>query len=317
MALCAPSLKKMKLPKTLFLILCVLVLFPFYSAGLALVTGVVLSLLFGNPYLEITKKWTSHLLQVSVVGLGAAMDLLVVARVGMEGIGYTVIGISLTLVIGIALGRTMKARPDASLLITVGTAICGGSAIAAVAPAIRAKSEDVSVSLATVFLLNALALFLFPWIGHKFDLTQTQFGLWSALAIHDTSSVVGSAMQFGTESLQVATTVKLARALWIVPLTLGIGYFYRGSSANGKKPWFILGFVLAAALVTWMPELRPIGENIAWVSKRLLVLTLFLIGTGISKAALKTVGIRPLVLGSILWCLVSAATLYAILFRVL
>lgn len=299
----------------LFVFLCLTVLFPFCSAGLALCAGAAFAVFFGNPFVDKTRKWTSNLLQISVVGLGAGMDLRVVGRVGAEGIVYTICSIAFAMTVGVLLGRILKATRDTALLITVGTAICGGSAIAAVAPTISAKSEDVSVSLATVFLLNAVALFIFPWIGHQVGLTETQFGLWSALAIHDTSSVVGAAMQYGTKALEIATTVKLARALWIVPLTIIISFFYKGASSakNAKKPWFILGFIGVAAFVTWIPQLHETGNVVALLAKRSLVLTLFLIGSGLSKEALKKVGARPLILGISLWFIIGSSTLVAIL----
>lgn len=300
--------------KLLFLILCGGVLLPFCPAGLALVFGIAFAILFENPFLDQTRKRTPLLLQFSVVGLGAAMNLQAVAQAGAHGFLYTILGISFAMGVGLCLGKLMKIAKDSSLLITVGTAICGGSAIAAVAPTIRAKTEDVSVSLATVFLLNAVAVIIFPTLGHLFGLNEQQFGLWSALAIHDTSSVVGAAMQFGPRALETATTVKLARALWIVPLTLLVGYFYHGSSSaqSAKKPWFILGFITMAAVFTWLPDLKDVGGAIAFAARRSLVLTLFLIGTGISKAALKQVGVRPLVFGTVLWFIVGAGTLVAI-----
>lgn len=207
---------------------------------------------------------------------------------------------------------------DAALLITVGTAICGGSAIAAAAPVIRAKHHEVTVSLATIFLLNAVALLVFPALGTRLGLSQDQFGLWSALAIHDTSSVVGATMQYGARALEVGTTVKLARALWIVPLTVALGAFYRPSgdaaeAGKPKRPWFILGFLAAAALVTFFPSLRPAGAVLGTGAKRLLILTLFLIGSGLTASSLKSVGARPLVMGVVLWLLTASATLTGVL----
>jgi len=192
-------------------------LLPFVSPGIALMLGICIALSLGNAYIFTTARLIPPLLQVSVIGLGAGMNLSAVGRAGVHGFFYTVIGITLTMSIGLTLGQMIRTDRDTSLLVTVGTAICGGSAIAAVAPAIHAKSHDVSVALATVFFLNAVALFIFSWIGHHFGLSQMQFGVWSALAIHDTSSVVGAAMQYGAQALEIATTIKLTRALWIVP----------------------------------------------------------------------------------------------------
>ena len=306
------------LAQVLFPVLALLCLLPQISAAVALLLGVTAALLFGNPYLDRTRRSTSTLLGWSVMGLGAGMNLEVVAKVGLHGIAYTVIGITVATVIGTLLGKLLKTDPNTSLLVTMGTAICGGSAIAAIAPTIRAKHNEVSVSLGTVFILNAVALFVFPGIGHYFHLDETQFGLWSALAIHDTSSVVGATLQYGPHAVEVGTTVKLARALWIVPVTLVISWIYSKQNQGthtekAKKPWFILGFLIAAALVTWIPSLTGIGHSVEMVAKRFLVLTLFLIGSGLTKETLKSVGIRPLVQGIVLWIVMGAGTLTAIL----
>jgi uncharacterized integral membrane protein (TIGR00698 family) len=303
--------------KFAFALLALATLLPQVPAGAALVAGISFALAFGNPYAAATKRWTSTLLQVAVVGLGLGMNLLVVGRVGAQGIGYSALTIFLTMGLGLGLGLLLKVSRDASLLISAGTAICGGSAIAAVAAALRAESEDVTVSLATVFLLNAAALFIFPPIAHALALTQEQFGLWSALAVHDTSSVVGTAIQYGAESLQIGTTVKLVRALWITPLTIGIGLFCARGAPGSKKgkiamPWFILGFVLAAALVTWVPSLEALGGDAAAASRRILVFTLFLIGSNLTLDTLRKVGLRPLVQGLGLWILAASGSLLAI-----
>jgi uncharacterized integral membrane protein (TIGR00698 family) len=228
------------------------------------------------------------------------------------------VGITLALSIGLTFGWLLRTERDTSLLITVGTAICGGSAIAAVAPAIRAKNNDVSVVLATVFFLNAVALLVFPPIGHHLGLSQMQFGVWSALAIHDTSSVIGATMQYGARALEIATTIKLTRALWIVPVTLAIGMIWqRGGAVTAasrpKRPWFILGFLGSAALVTWIPALTPSGRIVFLCAQRLLVGTLFLIGSGLSRHALQAVGRRPIIQGFFLWVVMGAGTLGAIL----
>lgn len=310
-----------KLSQFLFPVAAVLCLFPFVSSGVALLGGVLFAVILDNPYSEYTKKWTHQLLSYSVIGLGAGMNLMVVAQVGLQGIGYTIIGIGTSLVLGLLLGKLLKVQEETSLLITVGTAICGGSAIAAVSPVIRAKSDQVSVALGTVFILNAVALFVFPAVGHHFELSQHQFGLWSALAIHDTSSVVGASMQYGAEALSTGTTVKLARALWIVPVSFGIGFIWsrRNNTADAsaagkaKKPWFILGFLLMAAVMTFFPVLQPAGNVIEMVAKRVLVLTLFFIGANLTKQALKQVGVKPFVQGVVLWIIVASCTLGAIL----
>lgn len=295
-----------------------LALAPFTPAAVALVGGALLALALGNPWQATTRLWTHRLLPLAVVGLGADMNLRAVAKAGLHGLGYTALSLALVLALGWWLARLLKVGRDAGLLISVGTAICGGSAIAAVAPVLRAKEQEISVALATVFLLNAAALVLFPPIGHWAHLSQEAFGLWSALAIHDTSSVVGAGLAFGPRALEVATTVKLARALWIVPLTLGIGWVVarRGEAAPGappmKKPWFIAGFLALAALMTFVPALQGPGHVIAALARRVLVLTLFLIGAGLSREALRSVGLRPFLQGLLLWLVVGALGLCAV-----
>lgn len=297
-------------------------LLPFVSATIALLLGCSIALLFGNPISHLSKKITPHLLSAAIVGLGFGTNLHLVARVGLEGFGYTIVGILFTFLLSAFLGRIFLTPKNLSILITTGTAICGGSAIAAVAPVIHAKTEDTSVALISIFLLNALGLILFPIVGHFLDLSQAQFGLWSALAIHDTSSVVGATLQYGAEALEVGTTVKLARALWIVPVTLAIAFFYsRKDGVHGsttfkfKKPWFILGFVIAAGLVTWIPTLQEVGHTIEFFAKRLLVLTLFLIGSGLTREALRSVGLKAFLHSSLLWLMISAFSLGFILLR--
>lgn len=297
--------------KMVFFILALFCLSPYGSSAIALLAGILLASTLGNPFTDFTKKHTSTLLQISVVGLGAGMNLKVVGVVGVQGIGYTVTGIAFTAMVGFLLTRLLKTPDTLSTLITIGTGICGGSAIAATGPILKADNEDMSISLGVVFILNALALFIFPPIGHAFSLDQHQFGLWSALAIHDTSSVVGAAMQYGKEALELATTVKLARALWIIPISLLLAFFMK-SKSKIKMPWFIFGFILVAALVTWIPELNSIGHSISDFSKKLLVLTLFFIGLNLNINSIKKVGLKPLLLGIFLWIIVGSSTLLAI-----
>ncbi len=310
-------------------------LLPWVSGAEALVAGIVISLLFGNPHQNLTRSLSSNLLQVSVIGLGAAMNLAVVGRVGVAGIGYTLVGLTLTILLGSLLGRWLGVQREAGLLISVGTAICGGSAIAAAAPVLRARPHEISVSLAVVFALNAVALILFPVIGHALHLTDRQFGLWCALAIHDTSSVVGAAMTFGHKALEIATTVKLARALWIVPVTLLLGFLYAGGNrsapagetaaaraaeSGGKSikrgrqyPWFILGFLAMAAFFTAYPALHTLSQGISAVARQALVLTLFLIGLCLDRAAVRETGPRPFIQGIVLWLCAGSGTLAVIL----
>lgn len=300
-------------------------LWPGISPAMALGMGLFLTVSCGNPYGAATRKYTSLLLSVSVVGLGAGMNLITVLHTGAAGIGYTVISIAGCVALGLALGRMLKTDGEASLLITVGTAICGGSAIAAVAPAIHAKHHNISAALAVVFCLNALALLIFPYVGHFFNLSQSQFGLWAALAIHDTSSVVGASAKYGAESLQIATTVKLARALWIVPLVIAIQALYHaGHKQDGRQtegqqppkrkyPWFILGFLGMAALATFVPQLAETAKAVEFTAHRLLTLTLFFIGANLSRETLKAVGLKPMLQGTILWIIITLTTLLAIL----
>ena len=294
-----------------------LCLFPFMSTGLGLLLGLALALAFGNPWLPRTRALTPRLLSFAVIGLGAGMDLRVVARVGAHGILYTVAGITLALALAALLARALRVERNTGILIGVGTAICGGSAIAAVVPVLRPKEHEVSVALGTVFLLNAVALFLFPPLGHLAGLSDEQFGLWSALAIHDTSSVVGAAVAWGGKAVQIATTVKLARALWIVPLTLLIAAWNRrtrGEAGEGKakRPWFIAGFLGAAALVTFVPALHDAGHLVSAAAKQLLVVTLFLIGANLTREAVKAVGPRPFAQGVLLWIAMAGLSLAAI-----
>ena len=291
---------------------------PFISTGLGLLLGLVLALTLGNPYLEKTLELTPKLLALSVVGLGAGMDLQIVARVGAHGVLYTVAGISITLALGALLTRILGVGRIVGALISVGTAICGGSAIAAVVPVLRARDHEASVALATVFLLNAIALFIFPPIGHALGLDDGQFGLWAALAIHDTSSVVGAAVAWGGAAVPIATTVKLARALWIVPLTLAVAWWHARTSGDiaqgkAKRPWFIAGFLLAAALVTYVPGLQQAGHAVSGIAKQALVVTLFFIGANLTRPALAAVGVRPLLLGVLLWILSASLSIGAIL----
>ncbi len=292
---------------------------PGMPAAAALGAGIAIALTVGNPFRARTRALSRKLLPLAVVGLGGGMDLAAVARVGLHGIGYTIASIALCLALGALLARALGVERVTATLVTVGTAICGGSAIAAAAPAIGAGERETSVSLGTVFLLNAVALLVFPAIGHVAGLDEPGFGLWAALAIHDTSSVVGAALQYGPAALAIATTVKLARALWIAPLALALGFLERrraagiGAPLSAAPPWFILGFVLAAAIATYVPGARPAGTAAAWLAGRLLVLTLFLIGLGLDRSSLREVGARPLLLGLSLWVIVAAGTLAAVM----
>ena len=245
---------------------------------MALALGLVLAQTVGNPFPAFTKKFTPKLLQYSVIGLGFGLNAHAAVQAGRQGILFTICSIFGTLALGYVAGRWLKLGRVVTHLISCGTAICGGSAIAAVGPVVGAKDEEMSVALGTVFVLNAVALFAFPPIGHALALTQQQFGLWCAIAIHDTSSVVGAAAAYGPEALGVATTVKLARALWIIPVALGTAYFFQQKGVKVKLPWFILGFIGAMLLNTYVPATRYVGPWLVQAARLGLVITLFFIG---------------------------------------
>jgi len=246
--------------------------------------------------------------------LGFGMNLHEVVRAGRSGFLYTAFSITAAMVLGLSLGYLFRVGKKASFLISAGTAICGGSAIAAVGPIAEAGEEEMAVSLGVVFILNSVALFLFPFVGFALHLTQTQFGLWSALAIHDTSSVVGATAKYGPTALAVGTTVKLARALWIVPLSIVTSVVVK-SKARIRWPWFILFFCLAALLNTLVPAMKPEFGALSYLGKIGLTVTLFLIGTGLNKETLKKVGVRPLLQGFLLWVIVGISTVALIFFH--
>ena len=283
----------------------------FVSPPVALAIGLVFGLALPHPYSRSSRKLSKFLLQASVVGLGFGMNLHQVVQAGRSGFVYTLLGISFALLIGMGLGALLGVRRVPAFLISTGTAICGGSAIAAVGPITQASDEEMAVALGTVFVLNSVALLIFPAIGAALKLTQAQFGLWAALAIHDTSSVVGAAAKYGAEALAIATTVKLARALWIVPVSLATAVL-RGAKARIQWPWFIGLFCLAAMCNTYLPVGAHAYALAVKLAKIGLTATLFLIGTGISVATIKRVGHRPLLLGIILWLLVSVVSLWLI-----
>ena len=266
-----------------FFALILFCLTPWASPPIALALGLALALTIGHPYPQRNAKATKLLLQVSVVGLGFGMNLAKVVEAGRTGVVFTIITIVGTLVLGYLAGRAMNVSRGTAHLISSGTAICGGSAIAAVGPVIDASDEEMSVSLGTVFILNAIALFVFPVIGHQFGLTQNQFGVWAAIAIHDTSSVVGAAAKYGAEALQIATTVKLTRALWIVPLTLVTALLFRKKNAKIAIPWFILFFLLASVVRTYVPAPQIAWDVLVRIARAGLTVTLFLIGAGLSR----------------------------------
>ena len=282
----------------------------------ALFLGLVFALLCGQAYPKFNKKVSKKLLQYSVVGLGFGMNLHASLASGKEGMMFTIISVVGTMVIGMFIGRKLlKMNRDTSYLISSGTAICGGSAIAAVGPVIKAKDSDMSVALATIFILNAIALFIFPVFGQWLGLSQQEFGTWAAIAIHDTSSVVGAGAAYGEEALQVATTIKLTRALWIIPLALATSFIFKGDGKKVSIPWFILWFIVAILLNTYVLDAVPeVGKAIAGLARKGLIITMFFIGASLSTDVLKSVGVKPLMQGVLLWLVISVGSLLYILY---
>lgn len=297
--------------KNLFFIGIVVAASGLVSPGVALAAGLVYGLSLEHPFQVESKRLIKFLLQASVVMLGFGMNLQQVVHAGRSGFLYTAITITVALSAGMLLGRVLRVKNGQAFLISVGTAICGGSAIAAVGPVMNATEEEMAVSLGTVFVLNSVALLLFPWIGGRLHMTQTQFGLWAALAIHDTSSVVGAAAKYGALALVVGTTVKLARALWIVPLAVATAAVKK-SKARIQWPWFILYFCLAAVMNTYVPFAANLYHAFSRLGTDGLTVTLFLIGTGLSRKTIREVGARPMMQGVLLWAVMAVGTLWAI-----
>ena len=296
----------------IFMIFVVLCLTPWMSPPMALLLGLIVAQFIGHPFLHLNQKATSTLLQVSVVGLGFGMNVSSALQAGRQGFVFTIFSIAGTLLLGMFLGKLFKIERKTSYLISAGTAICGGSAIAAISPIINAEEKQISVALGTIFILNAVALFIFPWIGHSLHLSETQFGLWCALAIHDTSSVVGAASKYGPHALEVATTVKLARALWIIPVAIFTTIIFKSKANTIKIPYFIALFVVAMLLNTYVPAVHAIAFYCTTIGKTGLTLTLFLIGAGLSRKVLTSVGIKPMIQGVILWVVISTTALWAV-----
>ncbi|KIA86762.1 membrane protein [Flavobacterium sp. AED] len=284
------------------------------STPIALLLGLIVANLSGHPFLHLNHKATNILLQVSVVGLGFGMNVNSALSAGKEGFIFTIASIFSTLILGTFLGKWLKIEKKTSHLISCGTAICGGSAIAAIAPVIKSDEKQTSIALGVIFILNSVALFLFPAVGHWLDLSQKEFGLWCAIAIHDTSSVVGAASKFGPEALQIATTVKLARALWIIPVALITAVIFKNKSSKIKIPYFIGLFILAMAMNTYVPQTAIVAPYLVSIAKIGLTLTLFLIGAGLNRNILKSVGVKPLFQGLLLWIFIAIGTLLTIMY---
>lgn len=276
-----------------------------------LLIGLLFALLCGQPYPAFHKTASKKLLQYSVVGLGFGMNLQESLSSGKDGMIFTIVSVIGTMLIGMWIGyRLLKVEKRTSYLISSGTAICGGSAIAAIGPVVKAKDSEMSVALATIFILNAVALFIFPVLGNWLGLTEQQFGMWAAIAIHDTSSVVGAGAAYGEEALKIATTIKLTRALWIIPLAIATSFFSRNSKQKIAIPWFILWFIIAIVTNTYLlDDIPQLGQTIADIARKLLILTMFFIGASLSIETIKAVGIKPLIQGILLWLVISLGSL--------
>ncbi|WP_223607490.1 YeiH family protein [Chryseobacterium sp. OSA05B] len=299
--------------KTIFIILSAVCLTPLVSSPIALAVGFGLAVLIGNPFEKHLHKYIHLLLQISIVGLGFGLKLNEALQAGKTGFFLTVVSIFTVMVLGYILGKVFKLEKKLSYLISAGTAICGGSAIAAVSPIIKPGTKEISLGLAIIFTLNSVALFIYPAIGHILHLSQEQFGLWCAVGIHDTSSVVGAAGKYGNEALKIATTVKLARALWIIPVSVITMFIFKNKESKIKIPWFIGWFILAILLNTYFPVFDGLSSSVTAVAKSGLNLTLFFIGSTLSIRTLKTIGIKPLAVAVILWITISVGSLLYII----
>lgn len=311
-----------QLSRIIYIAAIALILFPFAQIGLsgfsisapiALLMGLVFAFIFPNPCPKFNKKTSKYLLQVAVVCLGFNMNLQESLKSGSEGMLFTVVSGGGVMCLGVLLGYWLNINRKTGYLISSGTAICGGSAIAAVGPVVKANENEMAVSLGVIFILNSIALFVFPPLGHLLDMSQQQFGTWAAIAIHDTSSVVGAGEIYGEEALQVGTLIKLTRALWIIPLALVTMFIFRDKTAKISIPWFIFIFVLAMVVNTYVPLPDWFVSTMVWVAKRGMVVTLFLIGASLSLASIKQVGVRPLLQAVILWVVISITSLVVVL----
>ena len=299
--------------KPLFILLFIICLLPFISPAIALFLGLALGMTAGQPFPKFSKKTSKYLLQFSVVGLGFGMNLHESLKTGKEGMLFTIVSVVAVLVLGIYLGKRLMMDRKTAYLISAGTAICGGSAIAAVGPVVKANDNEMSMALGTIFILNAIALFIFPPIGHLLNMTQEQFGMWAAIAIHDTSSVVGAGAAYGEKALEIATMVKLTRALWIIPITIVTMFLFKQKGGKIAIPWFIFFFILAMVANTFLTIPETVTGSLVWLAKKGLTVTLFLIGAGLSRKVIKQVGVRPMVQGVVLWIFIGLISLGAIL----
>lgn len=286
---------------------------PQVSAPIALLCGLIFAFIFPNPCPKFNKKTSKYLLQVAVVCLGFNMNLQESLKSGSEGMLFTVVSVVGVMCLGVLLGYWLNINRKTSYLISSGTAICGGSAIAAVGPVVKADENEMAVSLGVIFILNSIALFIFPPLGHLFNMTQEQFGTWAAIAIHDTSSVVGAGEIYGEVAMKTATLIKLTRALWIIPLALVTMFIFRDKKSKISIPWFIFIFVLAMIANTYLPLPQWFVDIMVWIARRGMVVTLFCIGASLSLASIKQVGIKPLLQAVALWIVISISSLIVVL----
>lgn len=314
-----------QIAKPIYILIIVLILIPFNLLGLpgikinapiALLIGLIFASMFPHPCPKFNKKTSKYLLQVAVVCLGFNMNLQESLKSGAEGMMFTIISVVGVMVLGVLIGWWLHINRKTAYLISSGTAICGGSAIAAVGPVVKANENEMAVSLGVIFILNSIALFIFPPIGHLLDMTQQQFGTWAAIAIHDTSSVVGAGEVYGEGALQIATLIKLTRALWIIPLALVTMFIFRDKTAKITIPWFIFIFVLAMVVNTYVPLPDWFVTTMVWIARRGMVVTLFLIGASLSLKSIKEVGMKPLVQAVILWVVISVSSLAVVMYTI-
>ncbi|WP_163134950.1 YeiH family protein [Agarivorans sp. Alg241-V36] len=306
------KLKQMNKADVLCIVFCLIIITPLINGPGALVIGACLASFGLTPKSIDVGALTKRLLAISVVGLGFGISITQAIQYTQHGFGLIVGSIAFTLILGLVATKLLGIERKTGYLISVGTAICGGSAIAAVSPAIKASSKQISLALATVFILNACGLFVFPLLGHLFDLNQSQFGYWAAIAIHDTSSVVGAAAAYGDEALSVATTVKLARALWIIPVALLSAVIFKEKDAKISIPYFILFYIIAMLISNFVPMFEAVYEGLFELSKQLLGVCLFLIGYGLTAKNLQQAGSKPLLLGVSLWVCIAVGSLLII-----
>ena len=307
--------------KICYILIILLILFPyeilgcnsFITPAIALFIGLSYALVFNKPYPNFSKTASKYLLQTSVVGLGFGMNVTEALKSGGNGMLFTIASVVGVMIIGVVVGRMMHINRKTSYLISSGTAICGGSAIAAVGPTLKADEDEMAVSLGVIFILNAIALFIFPPIGHFFELNEIQFGTWAAIAIHDTSSVVGAGEAYGQLALQTATLIKLTRALWIIPLAIVTMFIFRDNSKKISIPWFIFLFIIAMLINTYCNLSDELTSSIAWLAKKGLILTLFFIGASLSLATIKHIGIKPLILATILWFIIGVGSFIVVI----